>query len=415
MEFRQVQLDNGLTVVGEMNAAAQSAAVGFFVRTGARDEAAQVSGVSHYLEHMLFKGTEQLSALEVNEAFDRTGAKFNAFTGEESTVYYAAVLPEHLHEVTDLWVQLMRPALRDSDFEMEKNVILEEIAMYHDLPQFDVMDRCRALHFGTHPCGHSVLGTEESIGALTAGQMREYFNRRYAPNNLVLACCGRFDFDALTEQVAAGCGQWPASDAERDLGFSAGSQDKRREARGNLARAHVCLMSPGPAVQDDRRFAASLLGAVAGDQTGSRLFWALVDSAKAETASMQYEGMDGVGAFYTYIRCSAQGLDDVLEVTDAVLRELSRQGVQAEELTAARNKVLSALTIKSEQPMGRLVDLGLNWQYLGAYRSVADDVAAVRAVTDEEINTLLETYPLDGYTRLILEPSDREAAKESAS
>jgi predicted Zn-dependent peptidase len=151
MEFKTKTLENGLVLIGEVNASAKSAAVGFFVKTGSRDESEQVNGVSHFLEHMLFKGTEKLGALEVNEAFDRTGAQFNAFTSEENTVYYAAILPEYLAEVTRLWTELMRPALRDEDFEIEKNVIKEEIAMYKDSPGFDVMERCRALHFDGHP------------------------------------------------------------------------------------------------------------------------------------------------------------------------------------------------------------------------------------------------------------------------
>jgi predicted Zn-dependent peptidase len=153
-----------------------------------------------------------------------------------------------------------------------------------------------------------------------------------------------------------------------------------------------------------------LLGVVAGDETGSRLFWTLVDTARAETASMQYEGMDGVGAFYTYVRAGAQDLHGILDTVDGVLGQLSRGGVEEQELEAAKNKVLSAVAIKSETPMGRLVDLGLNWQYLETYRSVAEDVAAVKAVTVEQINALLEVYPLDRYTRLVLEPAQEGAA-----
>jgi len=172
MEFKKKELANGLVIIGEVNKSAKSAAVGFFVKTGSRDEGKQINGVSHFLEHMLFKGTERLSAFEVNEAFDRTGAQFNASTSEENTVFYAAVLPEFLAEVTGLWIELMRPSLRDKDFNIEKNVIKEEIAMYKDLPSFDVMDRCRSLHFDGHPCGNSVLGSEKSIDNLTADQMR---------------------------------------------------------------------------------------------------------------------------------------------------------------------------------------------------------------------------------------------------
>ena len=166
MEFKQKRLTNGLDIIGEVNMSAKSAAVGFFVRTGSRDEAPQINGVSHFLEHMLFKGTEKLNAFEVNKAFDGTGAQFNAFTSEENTVFYAAVLPEYVIEVTKLWIELMRPALRDEDFNIEKNVIKEEIAMYKDTPSFDVIDRCRSLHFDSHPCGNSVLGSEKSIESL---------------------------------------------------------------------------------------------------------------------------------------------------------------------------------------------------------------------------------------------------------
>ncbi|MEK7996508.1 MAG: pitrilysin family protein, partial [Planctomycetota bacterium] len=225
MEFKSEKLNNGLAVIGELNKSAKSAAVGFFVKTGSRDETGRISGVSHFLEHMLFKGTEKLSALEVNEAFDRTGAQFNAFTSEENTVYYAAVLPEYLEEVTRLWGELMRPALRDEDFSIEQNVIKEEIAMYKDLPSFDVMERCRTLHFDGHPCGNSVLGSEESIDNLTAEQMRDYFATRYAPNNMVLACAGDFDWDRICSLAAESCGQWQPKAVERKLDHHEGSND----------------------------------------------------------------------------------------------------------------------------------------------------------------------------------------------
>ena len=187
MEFRKKMLSNGLSIIGEENRFAKSAAVGFFVRTGSRDETAKINGVSHFLEHMLFKGTDKLSAVEVNEAFDKTGAQFNAYTSEEMTIFFAAVMPEYLVEVTNLWIKLMRPALRDEDFNLEKKVITEEIAMYKDTPGFDVIDRCRNLYFGQHPCGHSVLGSEENIQALTAENMRSYFARQYGSG-----LCGKF-------------------------------------------------------------------------------------------------------------------------------------------------------------------------------------------------------------------------------
>jgi len=404
MEFKSEKLENGLVIIGELNRSAKSAAVGFFVKTGSRDETEQINGVSHFLEHMLFKGTEKLSALEVNEAFDRTGAQFNAFTSEENTVYYAAVLPEYLADVTELWAQLMRPALRDEDFNIEKSVIKEEIAMYKDLPSFDVMDRCRTLHFDGHPCGNSVLGSEESIENLTAEQMRAYFAKRYAPNNIVLACAGNFEWDRICSLAASSCSNWQQQNVERKLGHIEGSRRKQRLEKKNLVREHICLMSASVSAQDPRRFAASLLGSIIGDDVGSRFFWELVNKALAEAASMQYGAMDGTGVFCSYIRCSSENVTKVLDIVKGIFDDLVRDGVTEDELTKAKNKILSALVIKNELPMGRLVDLGFNWTYLQEYRPIEDDVNAIKAVTVDDIHSQIEQFRPGDFTQLSLGP-----------
>ena len=405
MEFKKHCLENGLTIVGEVNEAALSSAVGFFVRTGSRDETPAIAGVSHFLEHMMFKGTEKLSALEVNQAFDKLGANFNASTSEENTIYYAAVLPEYLAEVTDLWSQLMRPSLRDDDFDIEKNVIKQEIAMYKDLPQFDVMDQCMSLHFKGHPCGNSVLGTNESIDAMTAEQMREYFSRRYAPNNMVLACCGNMDFDAVCELAEKKCGQWSPSDAGRELTDFSGSKQAIRQTKENLVREHTYLMSPSVSMQDDRRYAASLLGMIVGDGTGSRYFWELVDTAIAESAGMFCNSLDGTGAFCSYLRCDPENADKVMEIVRGIFASLADDGISDEELQTAKNKVLSGLTIRCEVPMGRLSGLGVNWIYRKEYRSVAEDVADINRVTVEDVNSLIADFDLGQFTQYSIGPA----------
>lgn len=405
MRFEQKTLDNGLVLIGEINPSAKSAAVGFFTRTGSRDETPEINGVSHFLEHMLFKGTDALSAQQVNEEFDRRGAQFNAFTSEELTVYYAAVLPEYLLEISSLWAELMRPSLRTDDFEMEKNVIKEEIAMYADTPTFDVIDRCRTLHYDSHPCGNSVLGTVESIDALTAEQMREYFTRRYAPNNMVVACTGNFDWDRFCATVQERCGQWKAQAVDRPLSHFGGSKKTERLAKAHLNREHICLIHEGVSAQDPRRFAASLLALMVGDDLGSRFYWELVDKALAEAASMQFNPMDGTGMFYTYLRCSANGAPRVMETVDTIFREIRTEGITAEELTKAKNKVLSALVIKNELPMGRLVDLGFNWMYLTEYRSIEQDVEAAKAVTVDEVNALVRQLDPGCFTQYSLGPA----------
>ena len=201
LRFDQTTLDNGLTIIGEHNARAQSVALGYFVNTGARDETPEVSGVSHFLEHMMFKGTEHRSADDVNRELDELGGRFNAYTSEERTVYYGVTLPERQAKITDLFTDMMRPALRQDDFDVEKKVILEEIAMYEDRPNFKVFDDGGPRFYNGHPLGNSILGTVDSITALTSQQMLEYFQTRYAANNLFLTVAGNYDWDALLEQV----------------------------------------------------------------------------------------------------------------------------------------------------------------------------------------------------------------------
>jgi predicted Zn-dependent peptidase len=405
MQFHRKTLANGLVAIGEVNPAAKSAAVGFFVRAGARDESLQINGVSHFLEHMLFKGTERLNAFEVNEAFDSRGAQFNAFTSEEQTVFYAAVLPEYLVDVTELWAELMRPALRDEDFDIEKHVIKEEIAMYQDTPAFDVVDRCRRLHFGTHPCGRSVLGTAETIDGLTAPRMREYLSNHYAPNNMVVACAGNFDWGRFVAALETTSGRWPAQPVERPLSDFPGTKQKARADKANLKREHVCLIHTGVSAQDPRRFAAAMLSLIIGDDYGSRFYWELVDKALVEEAAMHFGPMDGTGLFYSYFCSGTENAGRVMNIANGIFRDLTEKGVADEELAKAKNKVLSALVIKNEVPMGRLVDLGFHWMYLGRYRSIEQDVEDVKAVQADQVNSLIRQIDLTSYTQYILGPA----------
>lgn len=412
MEFKHKKLDNGLDIIAEVNKDAQSAAVGFFVKTGARDENDRISGVSHFLEHMLFKGTDRLSAHDVNLSFDRLGAQYNAHTTEENTVFYSATLPAQLYEAAKLWCQLMRPAIRDDDFNMEKNVILEEIAMYKDIPEFDVAEKCRALHFGNHPCGKSVLGTVESIKALTSRQMREYFENRYAPNNITAAVSGNFDFEKIVDLLSAGCADWQPKKTDRLTEYFAGTAKKERQEIKNLTCRHICMASPAVSYQDDRAYAAALLAKIIGDGSGSRFFWQLVDPAIAETATMHCEAMDGAGVFYSYIRTAEENGSKVMQIIENIFKSLQREKISAsaegcltaDELQKAKNKVLSAITIKNEIPMGRLLELGVNWTYLKEYRPIEDEIGRVKKVTLDDLTSLMQEFPFTPFTQFSLSP-----------
>src|SRR5436305_369336 len=215
MPFHHHQLPNGLTVIGETSPAAKSAAVGFFVRTGSRDETPEVAGVSHFLEHMVFKGKPRRTAADVNREFDRIGADYNAFTSEETTVFHASVLPEYMPQAVDLLADILRPTLRSEDYDTEKNVIIEEIGMYDDQPSWAAYDRAKQVYFADHPLGNTILGTPASIKALTRDQMAAYHARRYVAPNVTVAAAGRFDFGRLVELVATACGGWESGPVGR--------------------------------------------------------------------------------------------------------------------------------------------------------------------------------------------------------
>src|SRR3954470_7671492 len=186
MPFHSHKLPNGLQIIGETSPSARSVALGYFVRTGSRDETPEVSGVTHFLEHMVFKGTPRRTALDVNRDFDRIGAHYNAFTSEENTVFYAAILPEYMPQAVDVLADILRPSLRGEDFDMEKNVIIEEIGMYEDQPMWSAYDNAKRLYFADHRLGNSILGTVASITALTRDQMHAYFQRRYVAPNITV-------------------------------------------------------------------------------------------------------------------------------------------------------------------------------------------------------------------------------------
>ncbi len=404
MEFLKHVLPNGLEIVAECNPQAYSTAVGFFVRAGSRDESDEVAGVSHFLEHMMFKGTPTRTADDVNREFDEMGASYNAFTSEEHTVYYAAVLPEYQDRAAQLLADILRPSLRVDDFEMEKQVILEEISMYEDQPPFGADEKCRALYFGSHPLARSVLGSAESIKSLSVDAMRDYFCKRYSPQNLVLAAAGCVDFEQLVATADRMCGIWPRNGGDRTQVAASPAKGFHVVCKDTAAQQYVVEFSPGPTCFDEDRFAAKLLATVVGDDTGSRIYWDLVDSGIAEQASLGHYEYDDAGVFMTYLSCVPELAAENLQRIHTLLTNLGRDGVTAEELAQAKNKVSSRIVLGSERPQGRLFAVGSDWVQRGEYRPVRADLDAVAAVTLEQVAAVVAKYPLTESTIMTIGP-----------
>ncbi len=404
MQFRHEQLPNGLDIVAEVSEAAHSASLGFFVKTGARDEHESISGVSHFLEHMVFNGTDTLDAEDINLRFDSMGASSNAFTSEEDTVYYAAVLPEKQHDALELLSAMMRPALREDDFITEKQVILEEIKMYDDQPPFGADDRCRALFFKNHPLAQSVLGSTSSIEALQVEAMREYHQKRYSSNNLVLAASGAVDFESLIKSAHRLCGEWkPSPPSNRKVSFSSSQCEAVTDVitREQAALEYAVRMSPGPAEDTNDRFAAKLLAMIIGDDSGSRLYWDLVDSGRAEHAACHHHDFLDAGIFVTQLSCEPETthslLDRIVEIYQGAEDDLSTN-----EVDQARNKLLSRVVLAGERPRQRLFSLGLEWAHLSRYRSVSDDLATLDTISREDLHRILAEWHLPASSSTVL-------------
>jgi predicted Zn-dependent peptidase len=355
---------------------------------------------------MMFKGTARRSPFDINREFDEMGALYNAFTSEENTVYWGAVLPEFQDRLLDLLGDMLRPALRNEDFDTEKNVILEEIALYEDRPQFRLYEKLMMQHFEEHPLGQLVLGTKESVRALKRDDMLAYFNRRYSPTNVTLVGVGNLDWEQFVTKAGQMCGHWKPYEVSRQLKRHGAVVKSAAVQDAKLVRQHVGMMSPGPSAQDDDRYAAHLLSAILGDETGSRLFYALIDPAIAEEASCGFDEMDGAGAFITFISADPDRASEAVEIARREFAKFLREGPTEQEMSAAKNKTASGITLKGELPMGRLTSVGFDWVYRKSYTQLSEHIDRVLAVSSEQVLELARKYDILATTQLTLGPKE---------
>ena len=401
--FDHVVLPNGLQVLGERSPA-RSVAIGAMIDAGARDEATSDAGVSHFLEHLAFKGDGTRDAIALNRAFDSLGARYNAYTSHERTFYYGAVLPEAAVPMTDLVLSLLRPALATEDVEVERKVVLEEIAMYHDRPASRAFERASERFFAGHPLGSSILGTTESVGALTAERVRAYHAARYAADHVVVVATGAYDWPSLVERVARATESWSPTGVPRTYPTLAPRRGVEEERVEGVARAHLTYHAPAPSAQDPERIAAALLARVLGDEDNGRLFWALVEPGWVEDAALWYDAADGAGTFQADASTDDASLERVAGVFDAVLDRFEREGPTEEEWARAQRGFATGLTLRAETPMGRLSGLGDAWLDRREVETAAETVARVLATPLEAGRALLETRPFAARFRYALRP-----------
>ena len=404
MKFEHVTLENGLEIVAEIHPAAHSAAVGIFVEAGSRDESDESAGVSHFLEHMAFKGTPTRSADDVNRELDEMGSHSNARTGEERTIYHAAVLPEFTAPVTRLLCDLMRPSLREDDFETEKKVIVEEILMYDDQPPFGGHERLMADYYGNHPLGRSVLGTVESVTALTPESMRRYFRERYSPDNMLISGAGRIDFPAWVDAIREATADWEPSGRGRQVGPAEPHFGTDLLVKPKASQEYVLQLAPAPHATDPERHAARLLATIVGDDSGSRMFWEFVDPGRAEYAGVGNYEFAGNGVALTVICCDPETIGENLERLALLQQTIATGEFSEDELDRACRKTVASLLLQSERPENRMFSVGNNWRVHRTYRTPREVAEKYRRVTLDDIRRVASTWSLDRTRTLLVGP-----------
>ena len=392
--FYTQTLDNGLQMLGQRIPGVQSAASVFWVCTGTRDELPKQMGVSHFLEHMAFRRTSHYRGDEIDRAFEEMGADHNAATWLEMTFYWARVLSENVAGSLDVLSDLLLPVIDDDDFDQERKVILEEIARYEDMPAHVLFSNFMQYFFGEHPLSRETLGTPETIRALNAEQMRDYWNERYSARNTVFAIAGKFDWDAVVEQVAILTAPMSQGAPRRTLSpavFTPGMHVLRRD---KFVQEQIAIGIPSVRRSDPRYFAAAVLATILGDDTGSRLFWALQQTGLAETSTAQIMEFDDNGLMLVHVGTEPAQASQALQAARAEMQRLQDFDVTEDELDRAKAKLVSSVIISGESTNERVMGLIRSWLTEGRLETLEEIRQKIEQVSLDDLRGLTREFPL---------------------
>ena len=386
MHYDLTTLPNGLRIISQDMPSLRSLSVGAWVGTGSRDETPVEAGASHFLEHLLFKGSDTWSARRISEAFDAIGARHNAFTSKEYTCYWARLRDADL----DLGVEILgemvqRPAFRQEEIDNERGVVLEEINMNEDDPTDVAHEQFVTAMWEHHPLAPPILGTRNSIATMSRDTIRDYWDRRYSPESTVIAAAGRIDHETLVEAVGRAFGGWQGSTDGR--GLSTPDTEARVAVRHrDTEQAHLILGGPSLARDDDRRYALLLADHVLGGGMSSRLFREIRETRGLAYAVHAFRmPFTDAGANAVYVGTTPSQTAEVLKLVRAEMDKMMESGATDEELQRAKGHIQGSLAISLEDADGRMNRLGRTEISGMEHRSVDEIVGLVDAVTTADV------------------------------
>ncbi|MDR0397400.1 MAG: insulinase family protein [Oscillospiraceae bacterium] len=381
------ELPNGLRVIKERIPFARSVTAGLWIGTGSMHESPEENGLSHFLEHMLFKGTQRRSARDIAEEIDAIGGQINAFTSKECTCYYAKVMDEHLHIALDVLSDLSQNAtLGESELNKERSVILEEIAMVEDSPEDLAHDLLTETLFRGNPLAQPILGTAARIERYTRDDLNNYRKAHYRPGNAVLAVAGHFENDALDELIERYFGGWPKGDPveriERERRFNPLAVKRSKD----IEQVHICLGFPGVALGDEDVYAIGILNNLFGGGMSSRLFQRIREElGMAYTVYSFPTVYPGSGMFTLYAGTSPQHVEVVLSQLRKETAKLLSEGITEKEFSMAREQLKGSYILSLEGTSSRMSHIGRNLLLLGNVKDEDDVLKRIAKCTIDDV------------------------------
>jgi len=387
--FRRTVLPNGLTVLSETMPGVRSVAFGAWVRAASLHEPRELMGVSHLLEHMVFKGTARRSAKQIALELEALGGSLDAFTSREHTVYQARVLDEHLDIAADVIGDFVfGPSLRDSDLALERKVVLEEIAMVDDTPDDLVFELHNEALWGPHPYGYSILGTRDTVSSLSTGDLKALHERAYHPSQLVVAASGNVEHDALLAALErTGWTSRIGGDATRlTVPPPQAAAPSRRHVERDGAQTHIVVGTTAMAHEDPRRHAMILLSSVLGGGMSSRLFQRVREELGLAYSVYTFQSFHAdVGMHGVYVGTGPETARDALEAIHVELADVADRGLPDSELAMGKSQLKGQITLSLESVTARMYRCAAVELYGEPYRSLDEMLALVDSVTSDQV------------------------------
>ena len=392
MTFDQITLPNGLRIIGERIPHFRSVSVGLWLGSGSQFETVEEAGVSHFLEHMVFKGTEKRTARQIAEEMDAVGGQLNAFTAKECTCFYAKVVDEHLPLAMDVICDLAtHPAFDPAEMAKEEGVVIEEIAMAEDTPEDLVHELIMLAHYGDQQISRPILGTEESVSGCSRECLHGYWKKMYRPQNAVLAIAGNYEWDAVLDMANKLLGDWRAEGLDKLPCITRTATPTILTKEKDIEQVHICLGYPALPMGDERNYDISIFNSVFGGAMSSRLFQKIrEESGMAYTVYSYPNAYTDTGMLSVYAATNPETAVQVYEMIEAEAKAIAEGGMTEKEFAMAREQLKSGYILGLESTSARMQSNGRRLLLMNTTRTESETIDRINAVSCDAANALMK-------------------------